>query len=340
MDTVKCNRCMVKLPVNKFETKRCGTLKKLCIDCNLKNKNRFKCVDCDAKFSINSKLQAHINGVHLKLKPFKCSQCDAKFDTNRNLQRHINSVHLKIQPFQCSQCDLKFSENRNLQQHINAIHLKLQPFTCLTCDAKFSSNGDLQKHINAIHLKLQPFTCEACASKFGVNENLQRHIRIVHLKLQPFECLTCKYKFSQNSHLQSHMKICTGGLNCSAGEYKIMKVLADLDMEKNENYLYNTSFWNVRDKILLRWDFIVNHNENPMVIEFDGQQHYEAVKFGGISEEKAHEKFENSKRRDKIKDDHCLANNIPILRISYLDNDNIEKLVKEFLHKDSSVSTT
>ena len=71
MDTVKCNRCLVKLPVIKFETKRCGTLRKLCVDCNLKNKIRFKCADCDAKFSANHILQRHINAVHLKLKKFK-----------------------------------------------------------------------------------------------------------------------------------------------------------------------------------------------------------------------------------------------------------------------------
>ena len=63
------------------------------------------------------------------------------------------------------------------------------------------------------------------------------------------------------------------------------------------------------------------------------------VKFGG-SKEQAEQKHDDVKKRDKIKDDHCLANNIPILRISYLDLDNIEKLVKEFLSKDSSVSTT
>ena len=217
--------------------------------------------------------------------------------------------------------------------------MKLKPFECLTCDAKFSANGDLQRHINSVQLQIKMFTCEACESKFGLNENLQRHIKIVHLKIKPFSCETCESKFSQNNHLQSHIKICTGELNCSAGEFKIMKVLADLEMEKNENYLYDTSFWNVKDKSLLRWDFIVNYNENPVVIEYDGEQHFRPVRFGG-SIEQAEQRHDNVKRRDKIKDDHCLANNIPILRIPYWDFDNIETLVKEFLHKDSSVSTT
>ena len=76
MDTVKCPRCHVNLPKAKFETKRCGNLKKRCIDCNLKNKNRFKCAECIAMFSSNQGLQQHINGVYLKIQHFKCSQCD------------------------------------------------------------------------------------------------------------------------------------------------------------------------------------------------------------------------------------------------------------------------
>jgi hypothetical protein len=361
MDTVKCNRCLVKLPVSKFETKRCGTLRKLCVDCNLKNKERFKCTECDAKFSSNSQWQRHINSIHLKLKSFKCSQCEYKCSQNSNLKVHINSVHLnlqpfkcsvceyecslnsklkrhmddvhlKIQPFKCNLCDFKCGVNCDLQKHINSVHLKIQPFQCSQCDLKFSQNGNLQTHINGVHLKLKPFACSQCDLKFSANGDLQTHINGIHLKLQPFKCENCEYKCSSNGNLQKHIKTCTGELKCSAGEFKIMKVLADLDMEKNENYLYNTSFWNVKDKNLLRWDFIVNHNENPVVIEFDGEQHFRPVRFGG-SKEQSEQRHDDVKRRDKIKNDHCKENNIPILRISYLDLDNIETLVKEFLDK-------
>ena len=337
MTTVKCNRCLVNLPVNKFETKRCGNLRKLCVDCNLKNKTRFKCVDCIATFSSNSNLQTHINGVHLKLKSFKCIQCDTQFSRNSDLQQHINAVHLKIQRFKCIQCDTQYSKNTNLQQHINAVHLKIKMFACENCAVKFSSNCELQNHISAVHLKIQHFKCDICNAKFSQNSNLQTHINAVHLKTKPCSCSLCAYKCSQNGSLQQHIKTCTGELNCSAGEFKIMKVLAELNLEKNENYLYNTSFWNVKDKNLLRWDFIVNHNTSPMVIEYDGVQHYQAVRFGG-SKEQAEKKHDDVKKRDKIKDDHCLANNIPILRIAYWDFDNIETLVKEFLSKNTAIT--
>lgn len=40
METQKCNRCHVKLSVDKFKQKRCGNRQKLCIDCNEKMKER------------------------------------------------------------------------------------------------------------------------------------------------------------------------------------------------------------------------------------------------------------------------------------------------------------
>ncbi len=52
-------------------------------------------------------------------------------------------------------------------------------------------------------------------------------------------------------HLKTHKLVCTGDLNCSSGEFAVMKMKI-LD-EMKIDYLYNTTFWNVRDKGLLRW---------------------------------------------------------------------------------------
>ena len=103
------------------------------------------------------------------------------------------------------------------------------------------------------------------------------------------------------------------------------------------NFNINTTYWNVKDKGLLRWDFIVNHNTSPVVLEYDGEAHFFPIRFGG-SIEQAEQKHDDVKKRDKIKDDHCLANNIPILRIAYWDFDNIETLVKEFLSKNTAIT--
>jgi hypothetical protein len=70
--------------------------------------------------------------------------------------------------------------------------------------------------------------------------------------------------------------------------------------------------------------------ENPKFIEYDGIQHSEPVRFGGISKEKAEHKFEETKIRDKIKDEFCHENNFKLLRISYTETD-IENLIDNFI---------
>ena len=81
-------------------------------------------------------------------------------------------------------------------------------------------------------------------------------------------------------------------------------------------YQYNTSH-EVKAKGLLRWDFIITNCDEPLFIEYDGQQHYEPQRFGGISKEKAEIKFEKQKEHDKIKDDYCNENGYLLLRIPY-----------------------
>ena len=190
----------------------------------------------------------------------------------------------------------------------------------------------MKKHIDAVHLKLKNYACPHCDTSFGENQSLQRHIKTVHLKLTPYTCPTCDMKFGHKGHMKTHIKICTGEFTGSAGEYKIIQLLDELGLVKNVDYLYDQTYWDVKDKGLLKWDFILRHKEhNPMVIEFDGVAHFLPTRFGGISQEKAEGNLKTAQRRDRIKDDHCTENNIPMLRIPYWDFDNIEQLVIMFI---------
>ena len=71
------------------------------------------------------------------------------------------------------------------------------------------------------------------------------------------------------------------------------------------------------------------------MIEVDGEQHEKPIRFGGMSIEQANKNFIEQKRRDKIKDDYCLKNNIPLIRISYKDidnNDNYKEIIKNAIY--------
>jgi hypothetical protein len=92
-----------------------------------------------------------------------------------------------------------------------------------------------------------------------------------------------------------------------------MKALDKLGHE----YAYDESYDNVRDKALLRFDFRLEINERVIMIEYDGMFHYKPIRMGNMSDEEAQIAYENSVRRDKIKNDYCEQNNIPLLRIPY-----------------------
>lgn len=73
-----------------------------------------------------------------------------------------------------------------------------------------------------------------------------------------------------------------------------------------------------------RFDFYLPKNKT--VIEFDGKQHFEAVKyFGGA------ENLRKQQERDKQKDEFCARNNIKVLRIPYTEQNNINKILSDFL---------
>jgi uncharacterized C2H2 Zn-finger protein len=327
-ELVKCSRCHSEIESKYFSTNRKGIRQKCCDNCLAK----YQCDHCEYTCSTQGNMKKHIDVVHLKLTPYACPHCDMTFGHNSNLQKHINTVHLKLKPYSCPTCDMTFGHNSNLQNHIQNVHLKLTPYSCPHCYKKFGDNGHMKRHIQTVHMKLKPYSCPTCYKKFGQNDNLQNHINIVHLKQKNYACTQCDAKFGRNGDLQNHIKICTGKFTGSAGEYKIIQLLDELGLEKEIDYIYDQTYWDVKDKGLLKWDCILRHKEhNPMVIEYDGVAHFLPTRFGGISQEKAQENLVTAQHRDKIKDDHCTENNIPILRIPYWDFDNIETLVMEFI---------
>jgi len=261
-----------------------------------------------------------------KNKCFQCDRCDSNFSTNTMLQRHIKGVHDKIKDFECSKCDYKCSMNSDLKRHVKGVHDKIKDFECSKCDFKCSHSSHLKQHTKQVHDKLKDFECDRCDSKFSLNGNLQIHIKAVHDKIKDFECNKCDSNFSTNGSLKIHIKVCTGEMNCSSGEFKIMKILEKFNIDYDYNETYK-----VKHKSYLRWDFIIEINDEKAFIEYDGKQHFEPVCFGGISEEEALIAYDKCVLRDSLKNEFCEDHNLKLLRIPYYEKKNIEKLIKDFL---------
>lgn len=74
-------------------------------------------------------------------------------------------------------------------------------------------------------------------------------------------------------------------------------------------------FDDCRDINTLPFDFYIP--ELNVCIEYQGEQHYHPVNFGGISDEDAYNNFLVTQRHDKIKSNYCINNNIKLICIPY-----------------------
>jgi uncharacterized Zn-finger protein len=301
---------------------------------HLKQKKYCSYEGCNKSYCNQSKLNRHINNFHLNIKRFKCSECKYSVNNKTHLNTHINSVHLKIKNFECNECKLYFSDNSKLKRHIKYVHLKEKNIKCTykNCSHVSFTNNDLKKHIKAIHLNERNIKCnyEDCTFKTCFNSELNRHINQVHKKIKRYTCGKCEFEFYSKYQYKKHLNICTGKENISSGEYKCRECLKNMNIE----YKHNTTY-KVKHKNYLRWDFIIYKNNKVVAfIEYDGKQHFEPRCFyPNATKEDALEELELNKLRDNIKNNFCLDNKYPILRIPYTQYNNTKQLITEFINE-------
>ena len=100
------------------------------------------------------------------------------------------------------------------------------------------------------------------------------------------------------------------------------------------NHIHNSSHSKLTDYCgqPLRFDFLIeNENYKPIVIEYNGEQHYRPVTFGKNSQEKAEENFKKQKEHDNIKREFCKKYDYNLLEIHYKDYGDINKIISGYL---------
>lgn len=115
----------------------------------------------------------------------------------------------------------------------------------------------------------------------------------------------------------------------SKGEKEIKTILDDNQIKS----IYQYTFDDCRDIKPLPFDFyLIDYN---IIIEFDGEQHFEPVNFNGISDEKALSNFNRTIKHDKMKTLYCEKNDIPLIRVAYTyrNNNTIFDFLKQELSK-------
>jgi hypothetical protein len=139
-------------------------------------------------------------------------------------------------------------------------------------------------------------------------------------------CKKCGYEWKIEIHNRNQGNGCPCCNNSKAND----KII-DFCKYYNLNYLPEYRIKECRDSLPLPFDVKTIINNNLYLIEADGKHHFEPVRFGGISEERALENFKTTQRHDVIKNKYCEDNKISLLRIPYWEFKNIEEILKKEL---------
>lgn len=112
-----------------------------------------------------------------------------------------------------------------------------------------------------------------------------------------------------------HTRSC--GCVKSYGEEKISQLLTNNNIDFIKQYTFSDCCINNNNyKTILKFDFAIfdKQKELQYLIEYDGIQHFKSADCGWNNQEH----YNNLKERDQIKNEYCLKNNIPLIRIPYI----------------------
>lgn len=146
------------------------------------------------------------------------------------------------------------------------------------------------------------------------------------------ECGYCKTHFFEIPARikNNHIKSC-GCLKTSSREDMIENFLKD----NNINYKKEYSFKELKNKYVLRFDFAIFSSINELIclVEYDGEQHFRPVNFGGISNELAEFNFKTTAYNDSLKNEFCKLNKIKLLRLPYyLSEEKIKEMITNIIY--------
>lgn len=124
------------------------------------------------------------------------------------------------------------------------------------------------------------------------------------------ECLIHQFKWKPTPNNLLSGKGCP---KCreSQGEKQITLWLRRNSIEN----IFQKRFTDCRNVYTLPFDFYIP--ELNICIEYQGEQHYRPVNFGGITDEEAYNNFLITQHHDEIKRDYCTKNNIHLICIPY-----------------------
>lgn len=163
-----------------------------------------------------------------------------------------------------------------------------------------------------------------CVAMSGVKFIRQHHMNDKGQWVWECQCPLCHNSFYElpakvnNGHTTS-----CGCRVQSFGESYIQLLLETIKADFIPQY----TFEDCKCINLLHFDFAIFDNDHLVgLVEYDGKQHFEPIDFFG-----GQNGFEQTRKRDEIKNTYCTTNQIPLLRLPYtLSFDEIKKELYEY----------
>ena len=271
----------------------------------------------------NVKCQCKIDGFQWETKPrillggSGCPECGRKNNAiaSRPRMTHDEFVHVVTERFR----DVKvLSEFHSTAQRVH--------YQCQSCGYEWDARP-------STILSPDSKGCPRCAGKtlIDIDTFLERlnecnpYVEYVcgYTKISSsadFRCKKCGHQWSALPHNILKGRGCPK-CKMSHGAKFISAYLNARGIPYEAEY----KFTECADERPLPFDFYLA--QKRIAIEYDGEQHFEPVVFGGYSQEDAVRNFELTQKHDRMKDKFCSDNNIKLIRIPYTEFDKIETIL-------------
>ena len=264
----------------------------------------------------------------------KCEKCCTEYKTTLNILKkgrnalgcptckYLNKIKTNIDKVGFNKvkeyCNSMGFELLSLETEYNGIKSNI--------NVKCPNNHIIK--ISYTNLKKRVKKCSECIKQEKYNDALNRAKFLNYTLLSKFYNgkmdkldIICDKGHLWNPTYDSFVYAKTKCLHCqySKGETRIENYLTDNSIEYIKQYCFDDCIYKRR----LKFDFYLP--DYNICIEYDGVQHFEPQEhFGGI------DTYEDLVIKDNIKNKYCQKNNIKLIRIDYMNFENIENiLIKE-----------
>ena len=320
-----------------FKCLKCGTLYNFKCARNLFAKTAL-CKKCCAPGRwTKEKLQDRLNKIFVNsdvtLIDFNGMRAGGNVRCNKCGEiEHINNFEALLSARKdnfCMNCEKnKNAIYKHLEQELNKNYIKLlewhgvnnkAKFQCLRCGFIFKKNvtkkfnGQICPNCFKVHNK---FTLEE--GQKMLDEKGNNEYTLLQFKGTNEKCLIkhkkCGFCFTTRLGDFEKTKGCP---KCykkySKGEQMVAKFLTDNNYHFTQQKRY-------ADLPKFSFDFCVTLNNQEILIEVQGRQHYQEIE--------VFDSFEKQQQRDKTKREYCLVHNIPLIEVPYWELQNLNDFLQ------------